>query len=121
MHKGQQLAQLDQQEIQDQVDAQRAQLASAEANVTTYQANIEQDKVNAAAPDLADVQGHSRPQSQMKKDGIVSHQTLDDANRDYLAALTSRDSAQAQIGVDTAKLKQARAQVLQNAGQPQAA
>ena len=50
--KGQQLAQLDQQEIQAQVNAQRAQLASAEANVTTYEANIEQDKVNAAAPDL---------------------------------------------------------------------
>jgi HlyD family secretion protein len=50
--KGQQLAQLDQQEIQAQVEAQRAQLASAEANVGTYEANIEQDKVNAAAPDL---------------------------------------------------------------------
>ncbi len=52
VRKGQELAQLDQQEIQAQVDAQRAQLASAEANVTTYEANIEQDKVNAAAPDL---------------------------------------------------------------------
>ena len=50
--KGQQLAQLDQQEIVAQVEAQRAQLASAEANVATYEANIEQDKVNAAAPDL---------------------------------------------------------------------
>ena len=52
VHKGQQLAQLDQQEIVAQVDAQRAQLAAAEANVGTYEANIEQDRVNAAAPDL---------------------------------------------------------------------
>jgi len=52
VHKGQELAQLDQQEISAQVAAARAQLASAEANVTTYEANIEQDKVNAAAPDL---------------------------------------------------------------------
>jgi len=50
----------------------------------------------------------------MQKDGIVSRQTLDDANRDYLAALTRRDAARAQIGVDSAKLKQARAQVLQS-------
>jgi HlyD family secretion protein len=50
VHKGQQLAQLDQQEIVAQVEAQRAQLAAAEANVSTYEANIEQDKVNAAAP-----------------------------------------------------------------------
>ena len=44
----------------------------------------------------------------------MSRQALDDANKDYLAALTRRDSAKAQIGVDTAKLKQARAQVLQS-------
>ena len=41
VHKGQQLAQLDQQEIVAQVEAQRAQLAAAEANVSTFQANIE--------------------------------------------------------------------------------
>jgi HlyD family secretion protein len=51
---------------------------------------------------------------EMNKEGIVSHQALDDANRDYLAALTRRNSAQAQVGVDAAKLKQARAQVQQS-------
>ncbi len=114
VHKGQELAQLDQQEIQAQVNAQRAQLASAEANVTTYEANIEQDKVNAAAPDLPMYKATLDRNVEMNREGIVSHQTLDDANRDYLAALTRRNSAQAQVGVDTAKLKQARAQVQQN-------
>ncbi len=114
VHKGQDLAQLDQQEILAQVDAQKAQLASAEANVTTYEANIEQDKVNAAAPDLPMYKATLDRNLEMNKDGIVSRQTLDDANRDYLAALTKRDSAQAQIGVDGAKLKQARAQVMQS-------
>jgi HlyD family secretion protein len=52
--------------------------------------------------------------AEMQRDGIVSKQALDDVNRDYLAALTKRDAAKAQIGVDTAKLKQARAQVLQS-------
>jgi HlyD family secretion protein len=114
VHRGQQLAQLDQQEILAQVDAQRAQLASAAANVTTYEANIEQDKVNAAAPDLPMYKATLDRNLQMQKDGIVSHQALDDANREYLAALTRRDAAKAQIGVDTAKLKQARAQVQQS-------
>ena len=114
VHKGQDLAQLDQQEIEAQVEAQRAQLASAQANVTTYQANIEQDKVNAAAPDLAMYKATLDRNVQMNKEGIVSNQALDDANRDYLAALTKRDSARAQIGVDTAKLKQAQAQVMQS-------
>jgi len=113
VHKGQQLALLDQQEIVAQVEAQRAQLAAAEANVATYEANIEQDKVNAAAPDLPMYKATLDRSLQMQKEGIVSRQALDDANKDYLAALTRRDSAKAQIGVDTAKLKQAKAQVQQ--------
>ncbi len=112
--KGQELAQLDKQEIEDQVDAQRAQLAAAQANVATYEANIAQDKVNAAAPDLQMYKATLERTQAMQSDGIVSRQSLDDANRDYLAALTRRDSAKAQIGVDTAKLKQAQAQVQQS-------
>jgi len=111
--KGQQLAQLDQQEILAQVEAQRAQLAAAEANVATYQANIEQDRVNAAAPDLPMYKATLDRNLAMQKEGIVSRQALDDANKDYLAALTRRDSSKAQIGVDGARLKQARAQVQQ--------
>jgi HlyD family secretion protein len=114
VHKGDRLAQLDQQEILAQVEAQRAQLAAAEANVSTYEANIEQDKVNAAAPDLPMYKATLDRNMQMAKEGIVSRQALDDANKDYLAALTRRDSSKAQIGVDTAKLKQARAQVQQS-------
>jgi HlyD family secretion protein len=114
VHKGQQLAQLDQQEIAAQVDAQRAQLAAAEANVGTYEANVEQDRVNAAAPDLPMYKTTLDRNLEMEKEGVVSRQALDNANRDYLAALNKRDGAKAQIGVDTAKLKQARAQVLQS-------
>jgi HlyD family secretion protein len=113
VRKGQQLAQMDQQEILAQVEAQKATLAATEANVGTYEANIEQDKVNAAAPDLPMYKQTLDRNTAMQKDGIVSRQALDDANRDYLAALTKRDSSKAQIGVDTAKLKQARAQVEQ--------
>jgi HlyD family secretion protein len=51
---------------------------------------------------------------EMVKQGLVPQQSLDNANRDYLAALTRRDSAKAQIGVDGAKLKQAKAQVAQS-------
>lgn len=112
--KGQPLAQLDEVEIQAQVSAQRAQLASTEANVSTLEANIEQDKVNAAAPDLPMYKASLDRYSEMQKLGVVSRQALDDSNRDYLAALTKRDSAKAQVGVDTAKLKQARAQVMQS-------
>jgi HlyD family secretion protein len=114
VRKGEPLAQLDQQEILAQVEAQQAALASAEANVGTYEANIEQDKVNAAAPDLPLYKQTLDRNLQMAKEGVVSQQALDNANRDYLAALNKRDGAKAQIVVDTAKLKQARAQVMQS-------
>jgi len=82
----------------------------AEANVGTFEANIEQDKVNANAPDLPMYKATLERNQEMAKEGIVSRQALDDADKDYLAALTRRDSSKAQIGVDTAKLRQARAQ-----------
>jgi HlyD family secretion protein len=114
VHKGEQLAQLDEQEIQAQVAAQRAQLAAAEANVGTFEANIEQDKVNAEAPDLPMYKQTLDRNLQMAKEGVVSQQALDNANKDYLAAVNKRDGARAQIGVDTAKLKQAKAQVMES-------
>ena len=114
VHKGQPLAQLDQQEITDQVAAQRAQLAAAQANVTNFEAALDQDKVNAAAPDLPMYKVTLDRNTEMVKQGLVPQQNLDNANRDYLAALTKRDSSKAQIGVDNAKLKQARAQVSQS-------
>ncbi len=112
--KGDLLAQLDQQEILAQVAAQRAQLQAAEANVSTYEANIEQDKVNAAAPDLPLYKSTLERNQQMAKEGVISQQVMDNANRDYLAALNKRDGSRAQISVDTARLKQARAQVAQS-------
>ena len=113
VHKGQVLAQLDQQEIMAEVAAQKAQLAAALANVTTYRANIDEDKVNAAAPDLPMYQQTYQRNLQMLKDGIVSRQALDDTERDYLANKNKRDTFMAQVNVDEAKLKQAQAQVEQ--------
>ena len=113
VHKGQLLAQLDQQEILAQVAAQKAQLAAAEANVITYKANIAVDRVTAQAPDLPMYEQTYERNLQMQKDGIVSQQTLDNAQRDYLANKNKQQSSEAQILVDDAKLKQAQAQVQQ--------
>ncbi len=50
VHKGEVLAQLDQQEILDQVAAQKAQLAAAESSAHSAAAAVEFDKVAAEAP-----------------------------------------------------------------------
>jgi HlyD family secretion protein len=114
VHKGQVLAQLDQQEILAQVAAQKAQLAAAEANVINYKASVAEDKVTAEAPDLPMYEQTYQRNVQMLKEGIVSQQALDNAERDYLANKNKQASAQAQISVDEAKLRQAQAQVQQN-------
>jgi HlyD family secretion protein len=114
VHQGQVLAQLDQQEILDQVAAQKAQLAAAESNARAAAASIEYDKVNAEAPDLPMYKHTYDRALEMSKEGVVSQQSLDDAQQKYLAAANTRDKAVSQINVDTSKLRQAEAQVAQN-------
>ena len=112
--QGQVLAQLDQQEILDQVAAQKAQLAAAESNARAAAASIEYDRVNAQAPDLPMYKNTYERNVAMSKQGVVSQQSLDDAQQKYLAAVNTRDKAVSQISVDTSKLRQAEAQVAQN-------
>lgn len=114
VHKGQVLAQLDRQEIEAQVAAQRAQLQAAEANVKTAEADIAHDRVDAAAPDLPMYASTLHRNEEMAKQGVVSQQTLDNANRDYLSMLNKQHVAQATIDVDKAKYVQAEAQVAQS-------
>jgi HlyD family secretion protein len=112
--QGQVLAQLDQVEILAQVAAQRAQLNAAESNAHAAEASIDYDKVNAEAPDLPMYKTTYERNLKMSKEGVVSQQSLDDAQQKYLAAANTRDKAVSQISVDTSKLRQAQAQVAQN-------
>ena len=112
--QGQVLAQLDQQEILDQVAAQKAQLAAAESNARAAEASIQYDRVNAEAPDLPMYKHTYERNLEMSKQGVVSQQSLDDAQQKYLAAANTRDKAVSQITVDASKLRQAQAQVAQN-------
>jgi HlyD family secretion protein len=112
--QGQVLAQLDKQEILAQVAAQKAQLNAAESNARAAAAAIQYDKVSAEAPDLPMYKHTYERNMAMSKQGIVSQQSLDDAQQKYLFAANTRDKAVSQISVDTSKLRQAQAQVAQN-------
>jgi HlyD family secretion protein len=114
VHKGQVLAQLDQQEILAQVAAQKATLLAAQANVKTAEANITQDEVTVRAPDLPMYESALRRNQEMKDAGVVSQQVLENANRDYLSMLNKQRTAVAAVSVDRAKLQQAQAQVAQS-------
>jgi HlyD family secretion protein len=113
VHRGEVLAQLDQQEILDQVAAQKAQLAAAEANARSAQAAVNYDKVAAQAPDLPMLEHTYKRALEMTRAGVVSQQALDTAEQQYRAAANTRDRAVSQIVVDAAKQRQAQAQVEQ--------
>ncbi len=112
--QGQLLAQLDQEEILDQVAAQKALLTAAQSNARAAAAAIEYDKVSAEAPDLPMYKHTFDRAQQMSSAGVVSQQALDDAQQKYLAAANTRDKAVSQITVDSAKMRQAQAQVAQS-------
>jgi HlyD family secretion protein len=114
VHEGQVLAQLDQQEILDQVAAQKAQLASAESNAKSAAASVDYDRVAAEAPDLPDLEHGWKRADAMYKQGVLSQQAADDAQQKYLAAVNVRDKAQAQVAIDQGKFRQAQAQVQQS-------
>jgi HlyD family secretion protein len=113
VHRGQVLAQLDQQEILDQVAAQKAQLQAAEANQRSAAAAITQDKVAAQAPDLPMLEHTYKRALDMQKVGVVSQQAVDTAEQQFRAAANVRDRALSQISIDIAKMHQAEAQVAQ--------
>ncbi len=112
--KGQLLAQLDKDEIQAQVDQSRAALQSSEANFTSAQADYERAKVDAEGPDVPLLKRQYDRSVEMAKDGVVSAQALDDADRNYKMALNKQDVAKAQVQVLKAKIAQAQADVVHN-------
>ncbi len=113
VHQGEVLAQLDQQEILDQVAAQKAQLSAAESNARSAAAAVAYDKVAAQAPDLPMLEHTYQRALEMQRVGVVSQQAVDTTEQQYRASANMRDRAVSQIAVDNAKLRQAEAQVQQ--------
>lgn len=112
--QGQLLAQLDKDEIQAEVDQSRATLQSSEANLTSSQADYERAKVDAEGPDVPLLKREYDRAVEMAKDGVVSAQALDDADKNYQMALNKQNVAKAQVTVLKAKIAQAQADVVHN-------
>ena len=109
--QGQVLAELDKIEIEAQVNSARAQLLSSEANLKSAEADLKRLEVDAQGVDIPTLQrAYDRAQN-MAKDGVVSAQALDDAQRSYELAVNKRDVARAQLVVGKAKVAQAQADV----------
>ena len=111
VRQGQILAELDKVEIEAQVNSARAQLLSSEANLKSAQADQKRLEVDALGVDVPTLQRAYERATNMAKDGVVSAQALDDAQRNYELAVNKRDVARAQLAVGKAKVAQAQADV----------
>jgi HlyD family secretion protein len=108
--KGQLLAQLDKAEIEAQVEQSRAALQASEANLSSSEADYERAKVDAEGPDVPLLKKQYERNTEMAKDGVVSAQALDDADRNYKMALNKQNVAKAQLAVLKAKIAQSQAE-----------
>ena len=111
VHKGQILAELDKDEIEAQVNSQRANLQAAEASLISTQADYERAKVDAEGVDVPTLESAFHRAEKMQKEGVVSTAARDDAQRAYIMSVNKQNVAKAQVGVLKAKITQAQAQV----------
>jgi HlyD family secretion protein len=112
--KGQVLAELDKEEIQAQVNQQRASLEAAEAAERAAAADLEHAKVDAEGPDVPMLKRAYERAQEMAKAGVVSASALDDAQKNYEMAVNKQQLGKANEIVSAAKLRQAKAQVSQS-------
>src|SRR5580692_11150975 len=108
--KGQLLAQLDKEEFEAQVEQSRAALQAADATLSSSQADYERAKVDAEGPDVPLLKRQLDLNTEMAKDGLVSAQALDKADRNYRMALNKQNVAKAQMAVLKSKISQSQAE-----------
>jgi HlyD family secretion protein len=111
--KGQVLAELDKQQIQAQVNQQKASLEAAEAAARAANADLERAKYDAEGPDIPMLKRAYERAQQMAKEGVVSPSALDEAQKNYELAVNKQQLGKANVIAATAKLSQAHAQVSQ--------
>ena len=112
--KGQLLAQLDKEEIEAQVEQSRAAVQTAEASLTSSEADYDRAKVDAEGPDVPLLKRAYERAIGMAKEGVVSTSALEDAEKNYELALNKQNVAKAQATVLKAKIAQSQGQLAQD-------
>jgi HlyD family secretion protein len=113
VHTGQVLAELDREQLQAQVQEMKASLADAEAAVQSAQATFARDKVDAKGVDVPFLRRDMVRAQKMYKEGLISSQALDDAEKNFRIAENKMNVAHSALAVDQAQIAEAKAKVLQ--------
>ncbi len=107
------LVELDKENLRARVREARANLQAAGAAFEASEAQLEKNKVEAEAPDVAFAQRNYERANQLHSQKLVSPQALDDAKGALELAENRRAAARVQLGVSKAKVAEAQANVAQ--------
>lgn len=110
---GQTLAELDKENLAARVREAKAALIGAESNLKAAEAQLEKNKVEAEGPDVPFAKRNFDRAERLLKDGVLPHQSYDDARSAYELASNRQNVARAQLTVSEAKVAQAKAEVAQ--------
>lgn len=107
------LVELDKENLRARVREARANLLAARAAQEAAEAELQKNRVEAEAPDVAfATRNHDRAR-QLFEQKLVSPQALDDAKSALELAENRREAARVQLGVSKARVAEARANVAQ--------
>ena len=111
--QGKVLVELDKEQLEAQVEEQRANLLAAQAAQQSAEATYERNVVDAQGPDVPFLKATADRDRKLASDGLIAASGLDDADRAYQLALNKRLSAQRNVTVSKAEVAKAKAQVAQ--------
>jgi HlyD family secretion protein len=112
--EGQVLAELDKENLAARLREARAALLGAQSNHRAAQAEYEKNKVETESPDVNFANRNVERVDKLFKNGLISHQELDDAQRALEQAENRQHIARSQLSVTAARVSQAEAEVAQS-------
>jgi HlyD family secretion protein len=115
VHKGQVICELDKNDIQPQLDEQRAALAVALAQEQSAKADYEKYKVDAEGPDVPFLKSDRDRAQKLFAAGLVAQNARDESEKNYQIALNKMNSARVNLQSATAAIAKAKAQYEQQA------
>ncbi len=115
VHKGQVICELDKNDIQPQLDEQRAALGVALAQEQSAKADYEKYKVDAEGPDVPFLKSDRDRAQKLFAAGLVAQNARDEAEKNYQIALNKMNSARVNLQSATAAIAKAKAQYEQQA------
>lgn len=111
--RGQVICELDQNDLLPRVRQSRAALNMAQAALRSAQAEYERYKVEAAGPDIPFLKRDMERARQIFREGVISQNVRDDAEKNYELAVNRQQQAIVNLGVAKAAIARAEAQVEQ--------